>query len=345
MALRPDLYNRLTARFGRVIIASEGEAMAMARGERNGRPSLESSSPGEAYRINCFLCGDTRHRLYINHMWGRAIPGIPGRNLHLAFCFNETRCLAKPGAAYQLYEKVFGDFRPHDDVLLAGEVMTSAAAEPPGLVYGLADLPVDHPAYLYALGRGFDPAWLSQTFGVGYVVSAGARFRMAHERLYIPVMSGGALVGWQARLIGGPPPTPERPKYVNASAFKKSRYLYNYDLARRHQFVVVCEGPTDVWRVGPEAVAMFGKSLSAEQASLLAAGCPSRPSWAPGIVPAWSAVVVLLDGDAHRKEERGTKQSSVDRVVEKLATVPALRDRRTPIQVLSVPNTSGNSWW
>ena len=47
--------------------------------------------------------------------------------------------------------------------------------------------------------------------------------------------------------------------------------------------VLVCEGPTDVWRAGPGAVALLGKSLSLAQQHLLVRHFVGRP------------IVVLLD--------------------------------------------------
>jgi DNA primase len=58
----------------------------------------------------------------------------------------------------------------------------------------------------------------------------------------------------------------------------------------------VVEGVTDVWRVGPPAVALFGKSASPEQARLLAAGWYGKP------------VVILLDADAAEEAEKLRRQ-------------------------------------
>jgi hypothetical protein len=50
--------------------------------------------------------------------------------------------------------------------------------------------------------------------------------------------------------------------------------------------VVVCEGVSDVWAVGPAGVALLGMTASREQMRLLAAGWAGKPA------------VVLLDQDA-----------------------------------------------
>jgi DNA primase len=77
---------------------------------------------------------------------------------------------------------------------------------------------------------------------------------------------------------------------------RKGQLLYNYDQALRQPLVVVVEGVTDVWKVGPAGVALFGKSASPEQARLLAAGWHGKPE------------VVLLDADATEEAEKVRRQ-------------------------------------
>ncbi len=56
--------------------------------------------------------------------------------------------------------------------------------------------------------------------------------------------------------------------------------------------VVVVEGVTDAWRLGPGAVALFGKSIATEQSQLILRYCLGRP------------IVVLLDADAEDNARR-----------------------------------------
>ncbi len=129
------------------------------------------------------------------------------------------------------------------------------------------------------------PVQLSHRLGLGYCFVGDRQFRLASGRLIIPIHSNGKPVGWQARYLGNPPDK-NVPKYLTMTGFKKTQYLYNLDTARKYPYVIVCEGCTDVWRVGPNAVALFGKTLSPTQRLLLGT------HWSKG------AVVVLLDSDA-----------------------------------------------
>ncbi len=59
-------------------------------------------------------------------------------------------------------------------------------------------------------------------------------------------------------------------QYYTMPGFKKTQHLYNYDQAKQFPFVSICEGVSDVWRFGSEAVALFGKNASSTQLDLIA---------------------------------------------------------------------------
>ena len=124
---------------------------------------------------------------------------------------------------------------------------------------GLGPLQKPHRDYLSR--RGFDPdelerLWMLKGFGpIG-------RFAW---RIWIPVLLDGEIVSWTTRSIGE---SDRRvPKYVNADPEKEvwpiKSLLYGWDYVR--DSVVICEGPTDAWRIGPGAVATFGLAVSTEQ--------------------------------------------------------------------------------
>ena len=93
------------------------------------------------------------------------------------------------------------------------------------------------------------------------------------DRLLIPVIAGNVLVGWQLRRLVDLPKDPY--KYLN-SDMKKSAVLYNMDNAKFCRDIVICEGVTDVWRVGRNAVALFGKHCSPAQLEVTGAVEPSE---------------------------------------------------------------------
>jgi hypothetical protein len=147
-------------------------------------------------------------------------------------------------------------------------------------------LPEGHPARAHLTARGYDVGELAEVWGVGCCVSCPSFRRMA-GRVYVPVHHEGVLVGWQGRRAANAGRAEDdEPKYYTMPGLQKGRQLYGRDVAVRQPLVVVCEGCSDVWRVGPPGVALLGKTASADQVRLLA------DSWLG------KHAVVLLDGDA-----------------------------------------------
>lgn len=292
--LRPDLYARLKEVFKHVRVSNEGAAMqaTVVRSALTKKPELQIRDAGEYYVVNCPFCLDTGHRLWINHRWGFYDARNDSRNLWLAICYNED-CLNVERRPQLLFNQVFNDVGDGQDVILPGSKSLSQAEWNFRWPGKLTDLEVlarnlpDSSALTYLRSRGFDPVQLSQWLKVQYCMEADPDFLYTAGRIIIPVIMNGKYRGWQARVAGEP--RYNEPKYYSMLGMKKTQLLYNFDAARKCPFVIVCEGPTDVWRVGPASVALFGKTLSATQKTLLAA------NWGQG------AVIVLLDGDAGKE--------------------------------------------
>lgn len=121
---------------------------------------------------------------------------------------------------------------------------------------GLSGLSRAHRAYLER--RGFCPDQVAKLWGVqGFTIHPQYSWR-----IWIPIHQHGKLVSWTTRSTGD-----GGAKYLSAKpeqeAVPHKHLLYGACYARHA--VVVCEGPLDVWAVGPGAVATFGLSVSAEQ--------------------------------------------------------------------------------
>lgn len=289
---RPALYARLQAYFGRVGIIRQGEKYVPAPAE-NGRPRTRSW--GETYVVRCPFCnGD--EKLNINYLWRLADPDTESQRLWMAKC-HKRDCLAsyerRCQLAVMIFEKVSLGHKMKD-VVLPGVARPPLPPELPGDLVPLHRLPAGHPALDYLTSRKFDVEELYRDYKVSYCRQARFRFRAAENRLIIPVFHNQQLMGWQARYLGATIPGKKIPKYFTMPGMKKSEVLYGYDLAASHNFVVLCEGPTDCWRFGPEAVALFGKTLSTRQRDLVV----GHPAWARG------CIVVLLDADARAETDR-----------------------------------------
>jgi len=273
--LNPTLYAMLKARIGKVRLSNEGESAVLGRvvwemSRQRYETSLDVT--GEYYRVCCPFCDDTDFHLYIHHLWMKRDPANGKPMRHLATCY-KSDCLH--GNAGLLEERVFNirigraaDLIPKMPIMPGYVVEESEAYREPGRVLSVAQLAPTHAVSRYLRGRWLDPVELGETWGVSLCVQPSGVFsesaqRLINGRIIIPIEMGGEPVGWQGRVaadlnwkeVGVP-------KYFSLPGWKKSRTLYNYDRAAKGRLVVVCEGVTDVWRIGTEAVALFGKTIS-----------------------------------------------------------------------------------
>jgi hypothetical protein len=226
---------------------------------------------GECYAVNCPSCGDTRQRLYFSYLYEqttkeKTVTYYFGR---LCRCQNEKCNLGK--------------------VLRNLKVPSEPVTTKPGTFVGIVQQSVDMPkgciplmstdvpahALQYLYERRFDPASLMNQFFVHYAPE-GTVWQEATEtsdekvlyedRLLIPVIQGRRLVGFQLRRLADKEKDPY--KYLN-SHLKKARCLYNRDVAMYCPDVILVEGVTDVWRIGANSMALFGKELNEYQRHML----------------------------------------------------------------------------
>jgi hypothetical protein len=248
MVLNPQLYNGLSRVFGHAPrISRHGEHAVFAR---NAEGAVVINDWGERYSGNCPFCQDTKERCAVAHNFGRR--NEAGYRCLEAHCYNDTLCLHGSENQHRrehLYLAACGAYpsrRRGRFVAYTEEPATPL--RPVSLPVGtcrLSDLPSNHPAQAYLVGRGFDPFMLEEKYGVGYHdVHYGAPY--LDNRLIIPVRVNGELAMWQSRHV---PPFPNAvPKHFNTPGAPKNRLLYGYDLAKtaRLSFVVDVEGVTDV---------------------------------------------------------------------------------------------------
>ena len=286
--LNPKLYHELLRFYGPPRISCPGERMIIRTRRAEGKEWDEIVDAGEYYVICCPICHETRFRLYINHRWNTLDKDGKPFGRHLIHCFNEKCDMSQFEDSMKSY--IVGKPKvqtPFNSTLSSSDPFHEAKF--PGDSVPLASLPVSHPAVQFILyNRKFDPKELTEKWGVHFC--RDSEHYLERGRLILPVFWEGRLVGYQARSIDG-----SEPKYYTMKGLNKSRMLFNGDQARRYKFGVVVEGPFDVYRVGPQAVALLGKSMSFWQREL------SMAWWGEG------ALCVALDPDAILDMERTTE--------------------------------------
>lgn len=277
--LNATLFAFLQHKFKSVRIANQGAAAHVRRVRDPVNPRrviTQGLSWGEYYCVSCPFCNDTAHKLWINHTYGADVDPTTGRrsDTHLAVCY-KNNCVDSPERRDQLETLIFGPGRrflsrvPISEGTLELEPQT---VELPGKIVALSELPPAALAVQYLVRRGFDVDELTRVFRVGVCEDAVPRYRPMQGRIFIPSYFNGNLVAWQGRV---PTEQPVTMKYYTAGT--KSRALYNYDTAKNQPFVVIVEGAPSVWRVGPAAVSLFGKSLSFWQENTIATTWVGKP--------------------------------------------------------------------
>ena len=320
--LNPTLFHTLQAQFGEVRISNAGQPRITRRVPDPARPGHfmdRATQRGEQYAIPCMFCGDDRFRLYVSYMYGEKDRATGHRNFGLWFCQNE-RCHQSEGNRQILRSRLAVPLgRRHSgrvasaQQFCSGEQNLTASAPttpqpiilPEGLI-PITALPETHPAPAYLLQRGFDLQYLQDVWDVSFCDWCLACRPLVSNRIVIPVYRPAqlfsaategqqpVLAGWQARAVPGIEPLGgSDAKYLSAEGMQKSELLYGLHLALATKGpVYLVEGATDAWRIGPGAVALFGKDLSQTQKLLLVHHFVGRP------------ILVLLDPDAHEAAER-----------------------------------------
>jgi hypothetical protein len=324
-SLNQSLFQALR-QFGEVRITSPGARLEATYQEMpDGRVRMQVISAGEYLRINCPYCNDTRFRLWINHRWGLKDPHTGTRNRWLAICYNED-CLAAEANRQDLISRTSWYHREAG----AGRVKIAVGrAEPvgrpiplPGDYVPLDELKRGHHARRYLRDRGYNPDTLARDWSIGFSREACCLSRRA-GRLLIPLyrIEKGKPVcwGWQARAID--PDDEQRAKYFTAPGLKKSQLLYGLERVDAGTGpILICEGATDVWRAGKNAVALLGKNASTEQVCLIRKHFRGRP------------LAVALDPDARdtaRMLVRGLRQARLKSV---------LHPDETPVVLVRLPD-------
>lgn len=142
------------------------------------------------------------------------------------------------------------------------------------LPFGCGDFSPLHLEYLKR--RRFNPEYVKTQWGARGTKSLSGEYSW---RVVSPIYFDGHLVSYHSRDITGKDPVPHRACPEKKEVRLHKHCLYGYDQTNP-DFVVVVEGITDVWRLGPGAVATFGIQYSEPQVRLLRN---------------WPRVVVLYD--------------------------------------------------
>ena len=144
---------------------------------------------------------------------------------------------------------------------LRGKVRGVSAVKLP---YGTAKMGLAHRDYLSK--RGFNPSQLEVEWGL---LGTGPLGEFKH-RIIIPVIDGdGTTVCYQGRDITGKSKMKYKSCHNEDAVVPLKNSLYGLDKCQGKNWIVITEGPTKVWRLGPGATCTFGVVVTDNQLRIL----------------------------------------------------------------------------
>jgi len=191
----------------------------------------------EGAYTSCFKCG--------GHPLNKAIAVLTGASFKVA------------KGIVQRYSQVSGEVRRQD----------SRENIPSRIILPTGTQELTQKARNYLIGRNFDPDKLIQDWRIRSTGHVG----MYKHRILAPIYQSQQLVSYQCRDITGK----HSKKYLACcqedEIIQHQHCVYGLDQAsQRGKTCLVVEGITDVWRLGPGAIATFGTGFTKQQARLIA---------------------------------------------------------------------------
>lgn len=162
-------------------------------------------------------------------------------------------------AAFRLQEKYGGDSQTKQKAARGSKETQIQTTLPPGTG------PMGLPHFRYLVDRAFAPEYLAEQFGL---LGTGA-LGPYKFRIIAPILFNGELVSYQGRDITDKQSAKYKACPRELERIHHKHIVYAYDMAK--QDVLVVEGVTDVWRMGPGSVALFGIKFTPAQVKLLTA--------------------------------------------------------------------------
>ena len=123
---------------------------------------------------------------------------------------------------------------------------------------------LDKPYRDYLIKRKFDPDILIKKYGI----TAGGPVGEWKFRIIIPIYYEGQLVSWQGRDITGQQELRYKTLSTEKSVVDPKSILYDIDNCKK-DYIGVCEGVFDKFRLGDDFVATLGTSMRESQYRLL----------------------------------------------------------------------------
>ena len=202
--------------------------------------------------VDCPSCGQGRHGFYLGihlasgacNCWHCGPTHLDTVLAHLAnISWHEAKKIVKGLPRQQKIERSSGQLK---------------------LPNGVKSLHRAHKDYLFH--RGFSAMQLERLWGIRGIHFGQGLYSWS---IFIPIHQHGRIVSWTTRSIGDNPDRRYLAAPYTEESVRAKNLLYGEDYTRHA--VIVCEGPLDVWAIGPGAVATMGIGYTQPQLAALAA--------------------------------------------------------------------------
>ncbi len=150
-----------------------------------------------------------------------------------------------------------------NDISLSKKKWIKSSASSLELPKGAAEISPEQKQYL--INRKFDPDKLELLYGL-----KGTRYTGEYAyRIIAPITLNEVLVSYQGRDYTGQAELRYKACPIEKEVLHHKNTLYSIDLVSSCKKIIVVEGITDQWRLGPGAVATFGTGYTQAQLNML----------------------------------------------------------------------------
>ena len=244
--------------------------------ENNIEDNIKYTGNGREVHFNCVVCGDSRHRMYVNLQSGAVychnceyrnnivglIQYVEGVSRSRAMCiFNDIKgnFVLPEHINKDIISNMFiGDLRKHISKRAIPLPDEYSSLNPNKTNIRTAR------AIRYLHTRGITDVQIVE-HKMGFCYDGEYR-----DRIIIPITQDGEIVFWIARAIGTEAKMKEKSPSSESYQISKSEVIFNLDrAAKKYHSAVICEGIFDALSFGDIGVSLLGKSLYQEQLNIL----------------------------------------------------------------------------
>lgn len=246
--------------------------------ERNIDSTIKYTGNGKEMRVNCPVCGEVRHRLFINVENGRVYCQNCGFGKHTSIVgliqYVEGVSYSK---AFSVFKDVKGSLSLPESVskdtinnIFMGDLRQSLDKRAIPLPEEYVPLDPKHTnivtkrAVKYLHSRGITDRQITK-YKFGFCMDGEYK-----HRVIIPITENGDLRFWVARAISSDAYMKEKSPSDNDWNISKSEVVFNIDVAaKKYHTAIISEGIFDAMSWGDAGISLLGKSLYQEQLNIL----------------------------------------------------------------------------